>query len=164
MMIRKILTLVAIFFLVKAFAFAQENSKKQEKVQVRIHFQMNVFGVERLKQSSDLAKHLVKNGFDDSFDSLFEKIQNKNGNYIDGKASQGKERSLLHPQWVYSVISWPENLEKGLQNDQPARIEISFPKFMQGKNQKDFWGNLKKIASNNGFVDGTGYDHEDYTR
>ncbi|MFN6050850.1 MAG: hypothetical protein ACK47R_08455, partial [Planctomycetia bacterium] len=61
---------------------------------------MNVFGVERLKQSSDLAKHLVKNGFDDSFDSLFEKIQNKNGNYIDGKASQGKEISLLHPQWV----------------------------------------------------------------
>lgn len=163
-MVRKTLPLFMALFLLSPWLSAQDKAVAGAKVNVRVQLQVNVFGVERLKQISDLSKHLIQNGFETPASEIFEKLQDSKVTFLEGKTISGREKSLLHPRWVYSVISWSEDLENGLKNDSPTRMQVVFPPFMQGKYQAKFWGALKEQASKRGFQDGVGYDSEGFTR
>jgi len=163
-MFTKILSFVLILIALPVALIGQEIPPNIAKVNLRVKFRIQVYGVERLKQVDDFLKHLKMVGFIPSDENIFEKLQDEKITFIDGTIRGGNESKCINPRYVYSVTSWPIGTEDPNNFEMPLRIEVQFPQYMQPKKQLEFWQDLKGSLVKIGFADGFAYDSENFTR
>jgi hypothetical protein len=161
---KKILTFFLLLIVLPISLMGQDVSPSAEKVNVRLGFRIQVYGVERLRQADEMLKYLKASGFVSNDENLLEKLQDEKVGFIEGIIPVGKESGCLNPRWVYSVTSWPTGAEAPYKSEDPVRIEIQFPQYMQSGKQFEFMEDIKKNLKKIGFIDGIGYNSELFTR
>lgn len=161
---KKILTFFLLLIVLPISLMGQDVSPSAEKVNVRLGFRIQVYGVERLRQADEMLKYLKASGFVSNDENLLEKLQDEKVGFIEGIIPVGKESGCLNPRWVYSVTSWPTGAEAPYKSEDPVRIEIQFPQYMQSGKQFEFMEDIKKNLKKIGFIDGVGYNSELFTR
>lgn len=161
---KKILTFFLLLIVLPISLMGQDVSPSAEKVNVRLGFRIQVYGVERLRQADEMLKYLKASGFVSNDENLLEKLQDEKVGFIEGIIPVGKESGCLNPRWVYSVTSWPTGVEAPYKSEDPVRIEIQFPQYMQSGKQFEFMEDIKKNLKKIGFIDGVGYNSELFTR
>ena len=161
---KKLVSLLLILLVLPISLLGQDAAVPPDKVNIRVKFRIQVYGVERIRQVDELLKFLKATGFTPTAENLFEKLQDETVTSFDGTLDQGKEIKCLNPRWIYSVTSWPVGIEDPYKSEEPVRIEIEFPQYMQPKKQHEFWDDVKISLSKIGFVDAVSYNPESFTR
>jgi len=134
------------------------------KVNIRVKFRIQVYGVERIRQVDEMLKFLKATGFTTTDENLFEKLQDESVSSFDGTIQLGKENKCINPRWIYSVTTWPVGSEDPYKSEGPVRIEVEFPQYMQNKKQLEFWEDVKNSLSKIGFINAVSYNPELFTR
>lgn len=161
---KKLITFLLILLVLPISLMGQDAPVPVDKVNVRVKFRIQVYGVERLRQVDELLKFLKATGFSSTDENLFEKLQDENASSIDGTIPIGRESKCINPRWIYSVTTWPVGSEDPYKSEDPVRIEIVFPQYMQNKKQLEFWEDVKNSLSKVGFIDAVSYNSELFTR
>lgn len=161
---KKLITFFLILMVLPFSLMGQDVPVLEAKVNIRIKFRIQVFGVERLRQVDEMLKFLKATGFTSTDESLFEKLQDENISSFDGTIQLGKENRCINPKWIYCVTTWPVGSEDPYKSEEPVRIEIEFPQYMQNKKQLEFWEDVKNSLSKIGFIDAVSYNPELFTR
>ena len=161
---KKLISFLLILLVLPISLMGQDTPVSVDKVNVRVKFRIQVYGVERLRQVDELLKFLKATGFTSTDENLFEKLQDETISSFDGTVPIGKESKCINPRWIYSVTSWPVGSEDPYKSEEPVRIEIEFPQYMQAKKQHEFWDDLKTSLFKVGFIDAVSYNPELFTR
>ncbi len=161
---KKLISFLLILLVLPISLMGQDTPVSVDKVNVRVKFRIQVYGVERLRQVDELLKFLKATGFTSTDENLFEKLQDETISSFDGTVPIGKESKCINPRWIYSVTSWPVGTEDPYKSEEPVRIEIEFPQYMQAKKQLEFWDDLKSSLFKVGFIDAVSYNPELFTR
>ncbi|MFZ4610145.1 MAG: hypothetical protein ACOYNM_10035, partial [Gemmataceae bacterium] len=161
---KKLISFLLILLVLPISLMGQDTPVSVDKVNVRVKFRIQVYGVERLRQVDELLKYLKATGFTSTDENLFEKLQDETISSFDGTVPIGKESKCINPRWIYSVTSWPVGSEDPYKSEEPVRIEIEFQQYMQAKKQHEFWDDLKSSLFKIGFVDAVSYNPELFTR
>ena len=161
---KKLISFLLILLVLPISLMGQDTPVSVDKVNVRVKFRIQVYGVERLRQVDELLKYLKATGFTSTDENLFEKLQDETISSFDGTVPIGKESKCINPRWIYSVTSWPVGSEDPYKSVEPVRIEIEFQQYMQAKKQHEFWDDLKSSLFKIGFVDAVSYNPELFTR
>ena len=161
---KKLISFLLILLVLPISLMGQDTPVSVDKVNVRVKFRIQVYGVERLRQVDELLKFLKTTGFTSTDENLFEKLQDETISSFDGTVPIGKESKCINPRWIYSVTSWPVGSEDPYKSEEPVRIEIEFPQYMQAKKQHEFWDDLKTSLFKVGFIDAVSYNPELFTR
>lgn len=161
---KKLISFLLILLVLPISLMGQDAPVLANKINIRVKFRIQVYGVERLRQVDELLKFLKASGFTSTDENLFEKLQDETISSFDGTVPIGKESNCINPRWIYSVTSWPVGIEDPYKSEEPVRIEIEFPQYMQAKKQLEFWDDLKSSLFKIGFIDAVSYNPELFTR
>lgn len=161
---KKFISFLLILLVLPISLMGQDALVPADKVNVRVKFRIQVYGVERLRQIDALLKFLKTTGFTSTDENLFEKLQDETIGSIDGTVPSGMENKCINPRWIYSVTSWPIGVEDPYKTEDPVRIEIEFPQYMQARKQIEFWQDVKNILFKVGFIDAVSYNSDLFTR
>jgi len=161
---KKLLTFLLILMVLPFSLMGQDAPVLVAKVNIRVKFRIQVYGVERIRQVDEMLKFLKATGFTTTDENLFEKLQDESVSSFDGTIQLGKENKCINPRWIYSVTTWPVGSEDPYKSEGPVRIEVEFPQYMQNKKQLEFWEDVKNSLSKIGFINAVSYNPELFTR
>jgi hypothetical protein len=164
-MLHRMLFLLGALALLVAVAIAAVPAPPPPPVwRAQVHYRINAFGTERIRQYQELMRFLARHGFVRDDVPEPEEAEDPTHVLVSGTVPDNQARSLLGNRNVKTIQIVPKDAKVPEDKKQLVRVDLQLAEGLTPEGQSRLHEQTREVLAKLNFRHAVGYDHRGYTR